>query len=156
MQNDTAAYVYFLHDAEQYGGLLPRTWIKHGHDEVKSLKARDLLPPQGLQYYCSAAKASIFNILDKYCGEALAKSMEDHPSWGAFIAPELNALGLRKSEIYTLPTLDLNEARIDEIITIEILEALVLELGVPPKQMHSKVATFKGDWPTIRNMKYDP
>ena len=25
MQDDTAAYVYFLHDAEQYGGRLPRT-----------------------------------------------------------------------------------------------------------------------------------
>ena len=153
MQNDTAAYVYFLHDAEKYGGLLPRTWVKHGRDEVKRLTTRDLLPPQGLQYYCSAAKASIFNILNKYCGEALAKSMKDHLSWGAAIAPELNVLKLQKSEIYTLPTLDLNEARVDE--TIEILEALMQELGVTPKQMHSKVAMFKGDWLTIRNMKYD-
>ena len=39
MQNDTPAYVYFLHDAEQYSRLLPRTWIKHSYDEVKSLTA---------------------------------------------------------------------------------------------------------------------
>lgn len=69
-----------------------------------------------------------------------------------FTAPKLNVLELRQSEIYTLPTLDLNEARINE--TIDILEALMQELGVPAKQMHSKVAIFKGDWLTIRNIKY--
>lgn len=95
MQDDTAAYICSSHDVGKYGELLPRTWIKHSRNKVKCLIVQNLVPSHGLQYYYSAVKASIFNILNKYCGEAFAKSMEDNPSWGTFTAPQLNVPELR-------------------------------------------------------------
>lgn len=38
---------------------------------------------------------------------------------------------------------------------IEIMETLVEEVEVAPKQMHSKVVMFKEDWLTICSIKYD-
>ena len=44
---ERSSSLYLLHDAEKYGGLLPRTWIKHGRGEVKYLMTRDLVPLHG-------------------------------------------------------------------------------------------------------------
>ncbi|KAI5781360.1 hypothetical protein DFH27DRAFT_616856 [Peziza echinospora] len=65
--------------------------------------------------------------------------------------PVLNQLHVRKSEIYTMPILDMNEARV--AANIEIIKAVMKEAGIGLDEgLEDKLVMFKGDWLTARNI----
>jgi len=53
----------------------------------------------------------------------------------------------------TLPVMDLDEAKIDEIT--QVMREITSELGYTREQhLQNKVIMFKGDRATVRNMRY--
>ena len=104
-----------------------------------------------MRYYKQSAKVHMYHILQKYFPMETSKSMARNKVDPAAITMQpIHLLPVRATDIYTLPTLDLNEARIED--TIEILTAFMDELGIPLNSMADKVALVKGDWLTIRNI----
>jgi hypothetical protein len=154
LQNDTAAYVYFLPNQAPESairGLLPKSAIKR--ELAMELTARDLLPPgpelEGFAYYQSVAEAQIVKIIEKHFGMPMRARLRKDKEEG-IMSKSLHPLETHQTDIYTLPTLELNEAKIDE--TVEIIKSLMEELDIPLENLHNKLAMFKGDWLTIRNI----
>lgn len=154
MQNDTAGYIYFPCFEEDP---IPKYHLRE--DSVDRLAALTLnqadltLTKQDINYYRVVAKAIIFDVLDKYFPSfksAYTKPAQkggrdkDPPEY-----PRIHLIPLGKTAIYTLPTLDLNEARIDD--TISIITTFLENIGVKANNMHDKVAMLKGDYLTVRN-----
>jgi hypothetical protein len=148
LQSDTAAYIYFLRNSETYGGLLPKTWVHRDPEAVRALQAFDLMP-QNLQYYREAAGATLYRLLCKHFEPQMQRSRKKFQLDPITVHP-INELHPVQSDIYTLPTLDLNEAKIDE--TIEILKTLHKELDLPLEALNDRVLMVKGDWLTVRNI----
>ncbi|KAA8893039.1 hypothetical protein FN846DRAFT_896328 [Sphaerosporella brunnea] len=156
VQSDTAAYVYFVPNPGQtsgsaIGGLLPKSAIKQ--ECAMELGARDLIPPgpelEGFVYYQSVAEAQIFKIIIKHFKTPMRARLKKYKE-EEITSKALHLLEVAQTDIYKLPTLDLNEAKIDE--TVEIIKSLMDKLDIPLKNLHNKVAIFKGDWLTIRNI----
>lgn len=149
LQNDTAGYVYFQKGGA-YDGLLKRASALD-YNLTNTLRSYDLLPKDALNYHREAARSNVYNILIKYFPGVHDCALEFNGE-RPFVEPvrAINLLPLQKTEIYTLPTLELNEAKITD--TISIIKAFTQELGIDLDKLHDRVVMFKGDYLTVRNV----
>lgn len=59
---------------------------------------------------------------------------------------------VQAADILPLPTLSFDESKISG--TIEILQELVIRLGLNPQILHGKKVIFKGNYMTVRNITW--
>lgn len=147
LQSDTAGFVYFLGEPYASRGLLPKTWVRR--EAAREMTAEDLMPALG--YFKTVAKYHMWKVLAKHFGDSIYGPRGRQPGISdPFKMPKIHILSVRKSDIYTLPTLDLNEAKIDETITI--LGVMSQELDLDLNKMHDRLVMVKGDLLTVRNI----
>ena len=107
VQSDTAGYVYFPGSTCEATGSLPRS-ISIDQGKALQLTARDLIPgPDSMPYYQQSAKVHMYHILQKYFPTETSNSMVDP---AMITLQSIHVLPVRATDIYTLPTLGLNEA----------------------------------------------
>ncbi|KAF8475090.1 hypothetical protein BDZ91DRAFT_789320 [Kalaharituber pfeilii] len=129
--------------------LLPAAYIDR--EAGRQLVAEDLaLGEDTLDYFKKSALGHITSVLEKYYPEAMRGIFsywkEEKPKYQA-----LKERKVMKTEIFTLPTMDLNENRIPEVI--KILETLAAEVKLPMDEvLANRVVLVEGDWLTIRNV----
>ena len=155
MHSDTAGYVYFPPNKHHGSprnknpGPLKREEALNA-SKTPTINAFDILPRGNLGYYRDAAIVHVSHILMKYFPDIEKAMLAKDPTAKKPIVAPINQLPVRKTEIYTLPTLELNEALITDVI--EILKELISELDVDPETLLDKVILFKGDYLTVRNI----
>lgn len=157
MQNDTAGYLYFPQSVIAYDPVLGHDALRISYtaeeciDRNEALNAKwsdILLTDAEWSYHQFAARAIIYDVLCEHfpgIKTSLEKAKIRPPKM-----PKVHVLPVEMTPLYTLPTLDLNEARIDE--TIKIIDAFMAYIGIPLESMNDKLAMVKGDWLTIRNL----
>lgn len=146
LQNDTAGYVYFQPGST--GGNLTRS-VAIDIGKTESLKCTDFLPKDLLTYYRDAARSNVYKILKKYF-PALKEAEKAHGQPFVHPVTPIHRLAVQKTEIYTLPTLELDEAKITD--TIEIIKEFMKELDVKLESLNDSILMFKGDYLTVRNV----
>jgi len=115
------------------------------YDRVTELNVLDFIPSADDRKHLSAAFESMIYTVVKgflaYEGIKLPKSN--------FSMPKIFQLDPQhRPEIITLPTYDLNEGVIAELI--KILEKIQLDIGLSPDQVKQNVLLYKGDFMTVR------
>lgn len=149
-QNDTAGYVYFQPPSPTDEFQLKREdCLDLG--QTKHLTFADTIPDaDNPKYHREAARVHVYRILIKY----FPKIYEAASAKGSRNASKeilsIHKLKLVKTEIYTLPTLPLDEAKITDCI--EIIKTFMDELGVEMDALNDRVILFKGDQMTARNI----
>ena len=119
------------------------------YDRVTELNVLDFIPSAEDRTHLSAAFGSmIYEVVKRflaYDGIKLPKS--------DFSMPKLFELDLQNQpEIITLPTYDLNEGVIAELI--KILEKIQSDIGVSHDQVKQNVLLYKGYFMTVRQNRY--
>src|SRR5579859_2935308 len=84
-----------------------------------------------------------------------AKSNDRKVKMEQFDMPRVHPLDpTKRPEIITLPVLPKNEANIAEMI--DILNLYTKRTGIPEPSILSKIINFRGDFLTVRNIRYVP
>lgn len=151
IQSDTAGYVYFPNITTSAKLALSRA-ESLDTNQIKIMKALDYMPRNNHKYHRDAARIHAYRILIKYFPQ-IAEAAKRKRRGAQYRAPAVNPISplpLKKTTIYTLPTLPLDEAKVTE--TIEIIKAFMKELDIQLVTMKDLVVMFKGDYLTIRNV----
>ena len=155
IHSDTAGYVYFPPNKyhgpprNENPGPLKREEALNT-SKTSTINAYDILPRGNLSYYRDAAAVHVNLILIKYFPDIERAMLAKDPKAKKPTVAPIYELSVQKTEIYTLPTLELNEAVVTDVI--EIIKALISELDVDAETLLDKVILFKGDYLTVRNI----
>ena len=152
MLNYTVGYVAFNPLSR-----VPRLFTRLDIDRTELMKITpiDIMPTlEDLRQQRRAFEVGIYDTLVKYCAVHLSKAKETRPEMKPFKIPEIYRIPLQKLKVFNLPTYDKNEAKIDEIT--EILRRIIKDLGYGWENLQDKIIMFKGDYLTVRNIRYLP
>jgi hypothetical protein len=118
---------------------------------VRDLNVRDFLPSEtDYRTLEKAFRGMISDVITSF-----AKSNDRKVKMEQFDMPRLHPLDpTKKPEIITLPVLPKNEANIAEMI--DILNVYTKRTGIPESAILNKVIHFRGDFLTVRNIRYVP
>jgi hypothetical protein len=123
--------------------------------ELMKITPIDIIPTtEDLRYQRRAFEVGIYDTLVKYCVIHLSKAKETRPEMKPFKIPEIYRIPLQKLKVFNLPTYHKNEAKIDEITAI--LRQTIKDLGYAWENLRDKIIMFKGDYLTVRNIRYLP
>ncbi|RPA71814.1 hypothetical protein BJ508DRAFT_335679 [Ascobolus immersus RN42] len=145
INNDTVGYVFFpdvvtgAPDEVQR----PISSSEIPHERSAEVTLYDLFP-EDMGYYKRIAIATILEIVQLHHDRThahLRRIKSDIPE----VAP-ISPLELRRTKIFNLPALPLNQSKSDECM--KILEEYCREIGIPPEGMADKVMLLVGDLKT--------
>ena len=116
-----------------------------------SLRPLDVICSESLQgFYVSTVKAHLCAVLSRHCGHAL----KENPNCSTIRPYEMETLyqvPIEPSEIFTLPTLDLDESTIDG--NAAVLEELIREIGLPLEDILGTAIAVSGDQMTLSRIR---
>ncbi|KAI5780368.1 hypothetical protein DFH27DRAFT_617892 [Peziza echinospora] len=118
-------------------------------EKARLLMAKDLeLSVEVVGQFKSTEKVYIGRILKKYCPDAMGYALTK----GQLIPanPEVWKLPVERSDVHSLPTMDLDEAKISDVVLI--LKRLMKELNLSVDTLEDFVVLFQGDWLTVRDI----
>ncbi|HEU0046039.1 MAG TPA: hypothetical protein VFQ43_00375, partial [Nitrososphaera sp.] len=149
MANLTAGFIVFLPES------LAPTMLSKKADllllEVSRLRPEDFFPTDDddtTLFECF--RALIWDIIYQFCekrkfGDKLAK--------GRFMLPEKYQLEHKEKHlVHTLPIYEKNEGAVREMI--DILQSIADDLGMTSEQLKNALILFKGDFLTVRNIRF--
>jgi hypothetical protein len=150
MLNYTVGYVAF-NPLSRVRGLFTRADIDR--TQLSKVTPIDILPaPEGLRQQRRAFEVGIYDTLVKYCGIHLSEAKKKYPEMEPFQIPDIYRIPLQKLKVFNLPTYDKNEAKIDDVT--DILRRIIQDLGYTSEMLRDKIIMFKGDYLTVRNIRY--
>jgi hypothetical protein len=137
----TCGYVVIPPASRGYKGFFLR--FHCDYNRLLSLTFRDFLPSGNVRtIIANAYKSMIYATLRKLSGKST-----DWPA-KAFPMPEIYSIDhLKPSEILPLPTYDLNEGIVNEVITLHA--RLAQQVGWTPEMAEKYILPFKGDFATV-------
>ena len=119
------------------------------YDRVRQLNVIDFVPSaEQRRYLTEAFESMIYTTAKEYFGHHKIKLPKAN-----FAMPNICPLDPQKRpEIITLPTYDLNEGVMSELI--KILDEIQLDVGMTPEQVKRNLVLYKGDFMTVRQNRY--
>jgi hypothetical protein len=119
---------------------------------IHQLEPEALLPTKrDIKSLRRAFEVGIFDCMKKYCGVHMEKARKDGKPLESFVIQSIYQIPTQKTQIFTLPTYDKNEANVDEVT--EILGCINRDLGYTTEQLRGKLIMYKGDFLTVRNIR---
>lgn len=118
--------------------------------DFEHVNTLDILSPDSVdKYYPAMVKGHLTSVLRKYCTEAIQQN--PNCTLKGYEVPVIFQIPTNKSEIFTLPTLDLDESTIDG--NAEIMEQLIREIGMKLEDMVNLTVPISGDQMTLIRMR---
>ena len=121
--------------------------------EINNIIFEDFIPTSdNMRTQRSDFMTGMYETLNTYCGIHLVRVHDGQPL-NPFTRATLYQIPVQETKVMTLPAMDLDEAKIDEIT--QVMREITSELGYTREQhLQNKVIMFKGDRATVRNMRY--
>ncbi|KAF8460169.1 hypothetical protein BDZ91DRAFT_799070 [Kalaharituber pfeilii] len=167
-KNYTSSYMYFVKGLPESISWILREWVNR--KKIQELRVEDFLVSEdGIAHMKMASVCHIIGVLKRRYGSDVVYKVNKKqnlggskkgdeipgvPSTGERVRdckvkyPVVRPLVLEKSEIFTLLTLDYNEAKVADCI--DILKSLIKEVGLElDDRFENVIEVVKGDWLTL-------
>src|SRR5205814_279393 len=118
------------------------------------LQTSNLLPKEvNIQRNLKTSQCHFYSTLKTYFRDEMKEyTTANGKQLRPVVIPMIYQLPQQKTIIYSFPCFDKNEAVISEVT--EILHEIAEQMDLKYDDLRNKIVMYKGDWLTVRNIRY--
>jgi len=118
-----------------------------------NLTVKDLLPDEkDLRRNENAFHAGVYDIINKFFGKQILRNTDNGKVLEPIMPWEVYQIPRQRTIVLSLPTFNQNEALIVDMVAI--LRGIARETGFEIERFRDNVVMYKGDYLTVRNIRY--
>ena len=116
--------------------------------KAENLTVMDLLPDEkDLRRNENVFHACTYDIIKRFFGEQMLRKTDSGKSLNPITPWEVYQIPRQRTNVFTLPTFNQNEALIIDIV--EILQSIATEMGFDRERLENCIVIYKGDYLTV-------
>ena len=120
--------------------------------KAENLIVMDLLPDEkDLRRNENVFHACTYDIIKRFFGEQMLRKTDSSKALNPITPWEVYQIPRQRTNVFTLPTFNQNEALIVDIV--EILQGIATETGFDRERLENCIVMYKGDYLTARKIQ---